>query len=259
VSARLTGQGILVTRPVDQCTRLAQLIRNAGGEPLLFPAMEIEALPDATFSSAVSRLGHIDIMVFVSPSAVRAGLPGILRHGGIGDRIKVAAVGPGTAAELKRNGVKNIISPKNGFDSEALLDEFSGMDLEGVRALIVRGQGGREFLPQHLRARGAMVDYFECYRAVKPQRDMRELVGRDGIRACLATSSKIVENLFEMAGMTEIAWLRGIPFFVPHPRVAATAFELGAQCVFVAGSGDEALVAALQTWFARLRGANVSS
>lgn len=259
MKARLSGQVVLVTRPVDQCTRLAQLIREAGGESLLFPALEIESLPDQTFLSALGRLGHIDLLVFVSPSAVRVGLPGILEHGGIAERTQVAAVGPGTAAELKRNGIEDIISPKKGFDSEALLDEFSSMNFEATRVLIVRGQGGREFLPQRLRARGAVVDYLECYRGVKPERDMRELAGRDGIRACLATSSTIVENLFQMAGTAARDWLRGIPFFVPHPRVAATAFELGAQCVFVAGSGDEALVEALETWFARLRGANAGS
>lgn len=259
MKALLSGQVILVTRPVDQCTRLAQLIRAAGGEPVLFPALKVEPLPEATFPSALGGLEQVDLMVFVSPSAVRVALPGILQHGGITQRTQVAAVGPGTAAELKRNGVEDIIAPKQGFDSEALLDEFSSMDFAGARVLIVRGQGGREILAQGLRARGATIGYLECYRGVKPERDMRELAGRDRITACLATSSVIVENLFEMAGKAALAWLRGVAFFVPHPRVARTAFALGARCVFVAGSGDEALVTALEIWFARLRGAKLMS
>jgi len=41
--------------------------------------------------------------------------------------------------------------------------------------------------------------------------------------------------------------------FVPHPRVAATAFSFGVHTVFVAGMGDEALASGLETWFARVR------
>ena len=128
--------------------------------------------------------------------------------------------------------------------------------LDGSRVLIVRGLGGREFLGDALRSRGSAVEYLECYRRVRPDGDMRELLsqrGRDGIKACLATSSSIVANLFEMAGAAERSWLCSMPFFVPHPRVAATACSRGVQCVFVAGSGDEALVTGMQTWFARLR------
>ena len=216
--------------------------------------MEIEALPESEIASVLKRLGHFDLIVFVSPNAVRVALPRMLTRGGIPLQAKVAAVGPGTAAELKKNGVENIISPQEGADSEALLGELSDVRLEGARMLIVRGQGGREFLADALRARGAAVEYFECYRRIKPVRDTRELVSwldRDAIKACLATSSSIIENLFEMAGIAGRSRLCAVPFFVPHPRVAVTAFSQGAQCVFVAGSGDEALVTGVQTWFAR--------
>jgi len=254
MSAQLAGATILVTRPVEQSTRIAQLIRQAVGEPILFPAVEIEALPESAIASFLKRRGLFDLIVFVSPNAARVALPRASTHGGIPVEAKVAAVGPGTAAELKKNGVENIISPKEGFDSEALLGELSDMRLEGSRVLIVRGQGGREFLAEALRARGAAVEYFECYRRVKPARNTSELVSwldRDAIKACLATSSNIVENLFEMAGIAGRSRLCAVPFFVPHPRVAATAFSQGVQCVFVAGSGDEALVTGMQTWFAR--------
>jgi uroporphyrinogen-III synthase len=163
---------------------------------------------------------------------------------------------------LKKTGVQNIISPQAGFDSEALIGELTAMPLGGSRVLIVRGQGGREFLGETLRAHGAAVSYLECYRRIKPDRDMRELSARPGcagVKACLATSSGIVENLFEMAGAAGRAWLRGIVFFVPHPRVAATAYTRGVQTVFVAGNGDEALVAGAQTWFARLRALHAAS
>ena len=259
---RLAGAGILVTRPAEQSGQLARLIRDAGGEPILFPALEIEALAETAIASVLDHLLYFDLVVFVSPNAARVAMPQILKNGGLPAHARVAAVGPGTAAELKKSGVRNIISPPSGFDSEALIGELSTLLLGGRRILIVRGSGGREFLGETLRSRGATVEYLECYRRVKPDRDMRELLsrmGRDGMKACLATSSTIVENLFEMAGAAGRSWLCSMPFFVPHPRVAATAFSRGVKCVFVAGTGDEALVAGLETWFARLRAYHAAS
>ena len=37
----LAGKGIVVTRPARQAERLAALIRAAGGEPILYPVIEI--------------------------------------------------------------------------------------------------------------------------------------------------------------------------------------------------------------------------
>jgi uroporphyrinogen-III synthase len=259
---QLTGVEILVTRPAEQSVQLARLIRDAGGEAVLFPALEIEPLAETAIAPALDNLPQFDLVVFVSSNAARVGMPYILRKGGLPARAKVAAVGPGTAAELKKSGVRNIISPRAGFDSEALIGELSTMPLGGTRILIVRGRGGREFLGETLGSRGAAVDYLECYRRVKPDRDMRELLsrpGRDGVKACVATSANIVENLFEMAGAAGRAWLCSMLFIVPHPRVAATAFTRGVRTVFVAGNGDEALVAGAQTWFARLLPPDVAS
>ncbi len=262
MNARLAGVEILVTRPSEQSGGLARLIRDAGGEPVLFPALEIEPLQDAALAPVFDRLRSFDLVIFVSPNAVRVAMPLLLERGGLAAAAKVAALGPGTAAELKKSGVSNIIAPLQGFDSETLVEELSARRLCGGRILIVRGVGGREFLGEALRSRGASIDYLECYRRVKPDRDMSELLpqpGRTGVKACLATSVNVVENLFEMAGAPGRTWLRGVPFFVTHPRVAAAAFARGARTVFVAGNGDAAMVAGLETWFARLRAPGADS
>lgn len=244
----LAGAGILVTRPAGQAARLAQLVRERGGEPVLFPALEIEALAVAPVDS---RAGF-DMLIFVSPNAARLGLP--LVRATIASQTKIAAIGSGTVAELKKNGVRDIISPRSGHDSEALLEELA--NIRPRHALIIRGEGGREFLGEALRSRGAAVEYLECYRRKKPARDMQDLLSdpvRSNVKACTATSANIVVNLFEMAGAVGASWLQGLPFFVAHARVAATAFSRGARTVFVTGNGDDALVAGLTDWFARRR------
>ena len=252
----LAGIGVLVTRPEHQAQRLAELIRSLGGEPLLFPAMEIVALPDEATTTALKRLAQFDLAIFTSPNAARMAMRCIGQAGGLPARLRIAALGPGTAAELKKSGVREMITPEANFDSEALLDALSGLQFAGKRVVIFRGQGGREWLGESLRQRGAVLEYVECYRRARPGHDLAELMplwqqGR--LRACLATSSEIVDNLFDMAGEACQPWLCQTPMFVSHPRVAATAFALGVHTVFVAGMGDEALASALETWFARLR------
>lgn len=252
----LAGVGVLVTRPEHQAHHLAELIRSLGGEPLLFPAMEIVAQPDAATAPVLERLAQFQLAIFASPNAARLAMPRIATAGGLPGGLRVAALGPGTAAELKKSGVREMITPESDFDSEALLDALSALPLAGMRVIIFRGQGGRELLGESLGNRGAEVEYVECYRRARPRRDLAELapVWQQGrLRACLATSSEIVINLFDMAGEACRPWLCQTPMFVPHPRVAATAFTLGMRTVFVAGTGDEALASGLETWFARLR------
>jgi uroporphyrinogen-III synthase len=255
-SQPLAGIGVLVTRPEHQSRRLAELIRSLGGEPVLFPAMEIVALPDDATAPVLQRLHQIDLAIFTSANAARLAMGRIAQAGDLPAGLRVAVLGPGTAAELKKFGVREMITPEVDFDSEALLEALSGLLFAGKRVVIFRGQGGRELLGESLRLRGAEVEYLECYRRARPRHDLAELIPlwqQDRLRACLATSSEIVINLFDMAEEACRPWLCQTPMFVSHPRVAATAFTFGVHTVFVAGMGDEALASGLETWFARLR------
>jgi uroporphyrinogen-III synthase len=258
LSDALAGIGVLITRPAHQAAQLAELVRNRGGEPVLFPALVIEPVPKSAIAGLLDRLAQFDLAVFVSPNAARLAMAHIAEVGGPPAALRVAAVGPGTVAELKKSGVRDIISPQSGFDSEALFHELLGRKLARGRVLIFRGQGGREWLGETLRARGAEVEYAECYRRVRPGYDMTALLPmweQGKLQACVATSSEIVVNLFAMAGEAARRWLCQTPLFVPHPHVADTAFRQGTQTVFVAGAGDEALASGLETWFGQGRAA----
>ncbi|MGQ0577824.1 MAG: uroporphyrinogen-III synthase [Betaproteobacteria bacterium] len=235
---------------------MAEQIRRLGGEPLLFPAMAIVALPDEATAPELERLPQFDLAIFASPNAARLAMERIARAGGLPAGLRVAALGPGTAAALKKFGVREMITPEADFDSEALLEALSGLQIAGKNVVIFRGQGGRELLGETLRRRGAEVKYVECYRRARPARDLAELMPlwqQGGLGACLATSAEIVSNLFVMAGEACRPWLCQTPMFVSHPRVAACAFAFGVRTIFVAGTGNEALARGLETWFAGLR------
>jgi uroporphyrinogen-III synthase len=119
--------------------------------------------------------------------------------------------------------------------------------------VIFRGAGGRELLGETLTARGAKVEYAECYRRVQPRLDPAPLIAawqRGELHALTATSSQGVRNLFAMLGNVGRPLVTEVPWFVPHPRIEQVARELGVSQVVLTDQADEGLLAGLTTWFA---------
>lgn len=252
----LNGIGVLITRPQTQSGALASAVQALGGRPVLFPGVEIVETLDAALDAALDALRTAQLAIFVSPNAARIGMQYVCRLGGLPAGIRVAAVGPGTAQELKNAGLREIITPQDGYDSEALASHPVLAAVEGLRIVIFRGDGGREWLGERLRERGAQVVFAQCYRRERPGTPIAALDAliRGGeLHAWTATSAQIVDNLFEAAGAEAVEWLRRTEAFVSHPRVAARAFSKGARAICVTGAGDAGLVAGLRTWYGRLR------
>jgi uncharacterized protein HemX/uroporphyrinogen-III synthase len=237
----LRDRGILVTRPAAQAERLAALLAACGARPIVFPAIEIEPLPEA----AMPSLEGVHLVVFVSPSAAQVAAERIRAA-----NVRVAAVGSGTRRELEAHGFTDVVAPAEGADSEALLALPELQEVAGKRVLIVRGEGGREVLGESLAARGAQVDYFECYRRAAPRADPAALIAaweRGEVHAVTVSSTQALENLVSLLGAARLA---AKPLFVNHARVAQRAREAGVAQVLVAGPGDEELVDGLMAYFA---------
>ena len=237
----LQGRGILITRPREQAQGLAKLIEAAGGRAILFPAIEIRAVP-------LPKLAEFDLAIFVSPTAVKRALAAMKWP----QRAKAAALGRGTQRELERHGIKGIIAPDSGADSEALLAVPELQRVAGRRIVILRGEGGRSLLGDTLAARGAHVEYAECYRRVRPQTDSGPLLtafAKGAVHAVTVSSAEGLENLFEMLGAAGREYLKKTPLFVPHPRIAAEAKRLGLGEASVGGASDEEMLERLVAYF----------
>jgi uroporphyrinogen III methyltransferase/synthase len=265
---------VVITRPAGQSTELIARLAAAGVTTLDFPLIDIAPVEDdAPLRAALASLERYALVVFVSPNAVDhafARSDAIWPHA-----LPIGVVGPGSVQALARHGVAapayNVISPPSGadedtarFDSEGL---FAAIDtalgatsLEGKRVLIVRGDGGREWLAERLREAGAEVDTVAAYRRLVPEPSIgawarvHELLA--GVpHVWLLTSSEGVRNLHELAQdhltADEIAQLKRAVLVTPHPRVAQTARALGFDSMTVSGAGDEriarALIAAVPT------------
>lgn len=251
----LAGIGVLVTRPADQARELADAIRQAGGVPTIFPGVEIEPLTSLASMSLPGRRADIDMLIFVSPTAVRLGVPLLIDKYGSVNQLRVAAVGPSTAAALREYGWSEIISPVEASGSEALADTPSLSRVAGWSVLVVRGQGGSDRLESALTSRGARVSFLECYRRQLPRAafgSVEPLLRSGGIGAWMATSGEILDNLFLLAGENG-RLLRDIPLFVNHPHVAVRGFSQAVKVIFVSTGGDRGLVEGLASWFSGLR------
>ncbi|WP_233828707.1 fused uroporphyrinogen-III synthase HemD/membrane protein HemX [Paraburkholderia sp. ZP32-5] len=267
-TAREAPFTVVITRPAGQSAELVQQLEAAGLATLDFPLIDIApVLDDAPLRNALASLERYALVVFVSPNAVDqafAHSAAIWPHA-----LPIGVVGPGSVRALARHGVRapehRVISPAAGaedeaagFDSEGLfaaLDASLGAaSLEGKRVLIVRGDGGREWLADRLREAGAEVEAVAAYRRIVPEPSIGAwarvhdlLAGAP--HAWLVTSSEGVRNLHELAQehltADEIAQLKRAILIAPHPRIAQTARALGFDRITVSGAGDERIVRAV--------------
>jgi len=186
----LHGRVVAVTRARAQASGLAERLRALGAEVVETPAIRIEPLavelPEPTH----------DLICFTSPNGVRLffeALPGDARALA-GSRI--AAIGPGTAAQLHTHGIEADVVPER-FVAEGLLEALADEPLEGRRVLVARAAEARDVLPDGLRERGAAVDVVALYETVA------EPLGEDGAAALgrathvTFTSSSTVRFLVE--------------------------------------------------------------
>lgn len=248
----LAGRAIVVTRPAHQAANLTGLIRDAGGSALLFPAIAIADVDDSrALDALIARLDEFDWAMFVSPNAVHKALTLITTRRALPPRLAYAAVGRASVRALQTFGVTSVVAPER-FDSEALLEMPALQNVAGQRVIVFHGAGGRDFLGETLTARGAGVEYAECYRRVLPRTDPAPLLkawAKEALHAVTVTSSEGLRNFCTLIGARGLECLQQTPVFVPHPRIAATARELQLSRVVETAQGDDGLMAGLQQWF----------
>lgn len=253
---RLAGKGILITRPLHQAGDLATRVRELGGEPWLFPVLEIsDSENKQPLLDLIARLDEFDLAVFVSPNAVKKVIPLVQVNHSWPQHVRVATVGKGSARVLEHYGITHVIVPEEGSDSEALLRMPQLQVMQSRQVVIFRGNDGRRLLGDTLRERGASVEYIECYRRHKPEADSLPLLKHwrnDGIQAVIISSSEGLDNLFDMIGETGQQLLKATPVFTAHERIERKARELGIKKIYRTPLGDEGTVRGLLEYFEKM-------
>ena len=243
---------LLLTRPAEDCAALAQTLAAQGVVSHCMPLLAIETLDETLEQrSAFADLQRYCAVIVVSKPAARIGLQLLAQHGAPTPDLPWFSVGAATAAVLAEQGL-GVHFPDLGDDSEALLALPAlqqAIAAPAPRVLILRGEGGREFLAESLRSQGVSVDYLPLYRRVLPQYAPGELsrqVRAERLNGLVVSSGQGFEHLLQLAGDDWSALAR-LPLFVPSPRVAEQARAAGAQIVVdCRGASAAALQAALE-------------
>lgn len=246
----LTDCSVLVTRPAEQAQSLCGEIERLGGRAHPFPTIAIEPL-------TAPPADDCDLAVFVSVNAVAHGRHLLPNK----DTLRVAAIGRATAAALRAAEVRVDYVPESGFTSESLLAHPELQLSPGMRALIVRGEGGRELLKQTFEAAGLSVQLREVYRRTRPTiadeaRDAYETQWEhEPIDVVTLTSVATLEHLFEMLTERGRALVRRMHAVVASPRIAEAARAAGIQgeVLIAPGADDASLLGTLAQWRMRAR------
>jgi uroporphyrinogen III methyltransferase/synthase len=196
----LHGEVVAVTRARAQASGLAARLRELGAEVVETPAIRIEPRPlDGELLAAVRGIGEYALICLTSPNGVRLLFDALAETGKDARalaRATVAAIGPGTAAELERRGVRADVLPER-FVAEALVEALEPVEVEGRRVLVARAAEARSVLPDALRGRGADVDDVALYETVAEPLGEAERAALERATYVTFTSSSTVRFLLE--------------------------------------------------------------
>lgn len=245
---------IMITRPAHQAGQLVEGINNVGADTYVFPTLEIT--PSKLSSEDKDKIQYInqyDIVIFISPNAVEHGLNHIETITKLSEQVLLATIGHGSATALmNRIGKQPDIVPEEEFNSEGLLATAAMQNVADKRILIIRGNGGREYLKQTLQQRGAHVDYICAYQRIKPATNTTDLVQylqNNQIAAIVITSATSLNNLVEMTPDRVVSELFQIPLILINKRLIDIAKDVGFKNKLIVSSkaDDNAIIESLKT------------
>lgn len=179
----LRGCRVLVTRTREQAGALSANLLAAGALPVELPVIRIEAPDDwhpldQAFQALLENAAY-DWLIFTSANGVKMALER-LRTSGYEpvalSAIRIATIGPATAAALKGYGLSTSLLPGEYIAegvAEALRRESAqrGETLAGVRILLAHAAEARQVLITELEQAGAHVDVVTAYRTLPVAQD----------------------------------------------------------------------------------------
>jgi uroporphyrinogen-III synthase len=247
---------LLVTRPAAQAAEWVEALRLRGVDAQALPLIGIAPAADpAPVLAAWRGLARCRLVVFVSPNAVEQFFA--LRPDGLEwpPATLAGSPGPGTTRGLRRLGVPagSIVEPAADapqFDSEALWARLRLHDWRGAAVLVVRGEGGRDWLADTLREHGARVEYVSAYRRGAPQLDDAQrarlalALQQPRVHAWLFSSSEAIDHLAALAPPAAFGAARAL---ATHPRIAERARAAGFGAVHETRPSQDDVVACIQS------------
>lgn len=240
----LFGKTIVVTRARDQASDFARELEELGARVIEFPTIQIIDPEDfGPMDKAIRELDSFHWLVFTSVNGAESFFNRLFHLGGDArwlKGVKVCAIGPATAQEIRRYFIRVDCQPSK-YVAEEVLEELKRQEpggLRGKRILMPRADIARSFLPEELQKLGAEVVELVAYRTVLAE-PVQKIAGRQEetllgklqkgeVDMVTFTSSSTVRNFVEIVGKENISRLNGkVCFASIGPITTKTAQELG--------------------------------
>ena len=251
---------VIVTRPAAAGRQLHRCLSLAGWPVLWLPAFDIGGAPDvAALRRTLADLASYQLVVFVSPHAVAAAAP--LIEGSWPDTTALGVVGKATEesalAEIAGAATAGRIAPSANAapGSEGLWAAWIASGLQAHRVLIVRAQGGRDWLAETFAQAGAAVDLLAAYtrnaHCVQPDEraQLSRLIDGESAPVVVFSSSEAVAALDgQLAGLADAdRWVRSGVALATHPRIAERLRTAGYERIVTTEADDLAVLAKLES------------
>ena len=218
----LFGQRIVVTRTRDQASQLSRQLLDRGADVLEIPSIRL--LPPTNrhaIADVLLELNSYDWLIFTSPNGVAAFFEFFFRVfedmrdiGGV----RIAAVGPATAAKLRELHLKVDLTPDEYVTSKIADALAKYQSVDNLKILLLRAEVANRELPQKLEEMGAIVDDVACYQTAPETEDRNGAAARlaeEGADWITFTSSSTVENFNARFNLKEMSSR------LPHLKLAS--------------------------------------
>ena len=201
----LSGQTILVTRPVEQAESLAKPLRELGAEVLIHPMIQISP-PEKwdEVDHVIDARDHWDWIIFCSQNGVRFFMKRLYERN-LDSRalngFKIGCVGAQTANALKEHGIVSDIVPED-FSGEHLAQTLIHQSSD-KKFLIIRANRGNNRIADLLTESGADVTQVASYQHTDVTNVCESVLNRmkqGEIQWVTAMSSETVRNLHRCFG-----------------------------------------------------------
>ena len=271
----MSTKTIVVTRPSGQARQLIEVLtssieqsgiaKRSLPEIVSLPLLTIVPKADHSLADHIATtLKDADLAIFVSPNAIECVMRLLERDWQDFSKkiIPIGVMGGSSKLALQNHGIgqeKNptpVLIPKNNeqWDSEGLWQELQslGWDFKNKKIVILKGEGGREWLADTLLNAGATVEAISVYTRVPLDlanpawHTIREMDFSKSL--WLLTSSEAVRYLGQVVKDQFLEGLQTASALCPHHNITEAAQAIGFGEVFTTESGDEALIKASLAW-----------
>lgn len=195
----LTGMSVLVCRALDQSETLTDELLGLGAEVVPLPLIEVVEPVGGTqaLAAAGSRLSEFGWVIFTSANAVDSFAPHVTAWP---ECVRIAAVGPATAAAVERAGLDLSFVPEEATAADLARSLPAHTSGRSSRVLAPLAELAGPELAIGLQERGFEVERLVAYRTRSPEHDPSVVEAARQADAVLLTSRSSVDRLVELLG-----------------------------------------------------------